>query len=153
MKRLSFQPSLQTILFSACLMGASYQTINADELAQKPQTIVTVERFDTTLALQVKSDFSEEKTHTRVAGPNGFLANSTGGKNLDLTNFGNVEDGVYHYEITSPTNKRIKLPGNRLDNGRGEKERNIITVSETQSGFFRIKNGAIVTDTQLEEKE
>ncbi len=67
-------------------------------------------------------------------------------------NDGELDDGVCNYEIIARTNNKIMLRKDRLDNGRGDKERDFVYESVTQSGHFRIANGKVViNDTDLTE--
>ncbi|WP_299880386.1 hypothetical protein [uncultured Cocleimonas sp.] len=129
---------------------------------------VATEYFDgSTLAFDYKGNFNN--TTISVSGPNGFntqvfqergtpTVNLSGpalaGKasKASLPSTVSLADGEYQYQITVATDKIINVT-DTLDNGRGKNAKTTMNASETQSGSFRVKDGSIVTYTDIQESE
>ena len=151
MQPIFYQRTLRT-LFITGLLFTSAQAFSADINAQPIGALTPIN--NTVFNLQVNSGFTRTKTQTSITGPRGYSLNVEGSTNIDLAKFGEIDDGLYRYEITAPTGKTVKLRKERLDNGRGKNARDTVTESETQSGVFKVVNGSIQTNDQLtEEKE
>ncbi len=84
-----------------------------------------------------------------VSGPNDFFASkslASGIPTIELSNFGEVSDGIYKYQIYSALEGKFKKStGSTLNNGRGHTSQQQENESATQSGNFRIVNGSIMT--------
>ncbi len=142
MKNNLFKTSLQVII-TVCFAFGSAIAISAPEENQK---VAKVYFDNTVLDFEYKGNF--KRAMVKVTGPRFFRANiykKSGSPSIDLSQFGELDDGLYRYQILVATDKTIKLRKNRLDNGRGKNRRNTISVTEVQSGTFRMKGGSIIT--------
>ncbi len=133
----------KTIIASLLLAGTS-QIVSADQPFAK-------EMFDERSPIvdfEVNKIEQYRDVNITVTGPRDFSKRQEYSKGaLDLqTN--ELDDGNYNYEIVAVTSNKIPLRKDRLDNGRGEKERDYVYESVTQSGNFRIQNGKIVVFDQ-----
>ena len=61
---------------------------------------------------------------------------------------GEVKDGVYRYELSAATDKTVKLD-TKLDNGRGENQKDSSPVPYYAQGHFIVERGVIVPDEKL----
>ena len=135
------------LLLAGCLLCITSQGI-AKEKA------VANELFrGNTLAFDLKGNFSNATVS--ISGPNNYNASITqrdGAPTVNLSQVGTLVDGKYNYEITVATDETIAVTDN-LNNGRGENARTTMNVGKTQSGHFRVKDGAIVTYLDITEGE
>ena len=97
---------------------------------------------DTGLAFEARGDYSN--LTLSVAGPHRFHASASarsGGIEMDLRRFGQLEDGTYTYHLTGATREteKVRTP---LDKGRaaGAEPRKGARLS----GTFHVKDGVIV---------
>jgi len=157
------------LILGGCLICISSQVI-ADEKD------VATEYFDgSTISFDFKGNFSNATLS--VTGPNGFNSsifrtngaptlnlsqssdNSSGQKSLSgksstsaLPSEETLVDGKYNYQITVATDEIIKVV-DKGNNGREENSKTTKNVGKTQSGFFRVKDGAIVSYLDIQEGE
>lgn len=83
----------------------------------------------------------------RVSGPNGYFGQVYSDRtapSFRLADHGDVEDGLYTYEITAATSVYAPRPASEmgLDNGRSAEARP--RVGTSRSGSFRVVNGQIL---------
>jgi hypothetical protein len=139
---------LHKTIIASCLLLSSAHVISAED------NPIAREMFDETSAM---IDFELKNNNLRniivnVSGPRGFSKKQYFDKGAINMNDGELDDGVYNYEIVARTNNKIMLRKDRPDNGRGDKERDFVYESVTQSGHFRIADGKVViNDTDLVE--
>ena len=137
---------LHKTIIASCLLLSSAHVISAED------NPIAREMFDETSAM---IDFELNNKNLRniivnVSGPRGFAKRQYFDKGAINLNDGELDDGVYNYEIVARTNNKTMLRKDRPDNGRGDKERDYVYESVTQSGHFRIANGKVViNDTDL----
>ena len=150
------------LLLTGCVLCVASSGI-ANEKA------VANEYFDgSTLAFEYKGNYSNATIS--VSGPNGFntkvfqkrgqptidlsqkKALASKGASSSLPNVSSLEDGLYNYEITVATDKKVKVNDNG-DNGRSNNAKTMMNVGESQSGSFRVLNGSIVTELDVKEEK
>ncbi|MDJ0626980.1 MAG: hypothetical protein QNJ44_01870 [Rhodobacter sp.] len=91
----------------------------------------------------------------RIEGPEKYEAMVFSGNRLpevELTKFGKVTDGEYHYEITGGTSERT-LRKEKLNNGRGEDDPSVYRFgSFALGGKIFVRRGGILEFEQMVEK-
>jgi len=106
-------------------------------------------------SVSMKSDSNLKNVTLTVSGPNGYqqTSRSTDGSPAVVLsdNGGAMADGIYTWQMTGHTGKRIVTAKNRMNNGRGDAQRAYSFESVSESGTFTIKNGVQV-DSSLTEK-
>lgn len=65
---------------------------------------------------------------------------------------GEVQDGVYRYEMSAATDKRVKIV-NPIDTGRGEDQPDTRAVPYYTTGHFVVERGVIITPEDIKEEE
>ncbi|MCH9697829.1 MAG: hypothetical protein K0U68_06985 [Gammaproteobacteria bacterium] len=132
--------SLPKIFIAGTLLACSTQLI-ADT-----NNSFAKEMFDDTspvIDFEIKNKEQFRDINVSVSGPRQFSRSQKYRDGaLDLNN-PELDDGEYHYEVVAVTNKKIPLRKDRPNNGRGQKERDYVFESVTQTGHFRVKNGQI----------
>jgi len=97
--------------------------------------------------VQVLLDGQVHNTTLSVAGPEGYYAQvfaKTGIPMIKLSRFGSVPDGVYNWQVTAATSEMLEVRDNSLNSGRDGKTPKRMNKGTTESGMFRVKNGAIL---------
>lgn len=61
-----------------------------------------------------------------------------------------ILDGIYRYEMSAATDKTAKLV-NKVDNGRGEAQRDSAAVPYHLSGHFTVSRGVIIRPEEIKE--
>ena len=64
---------------------------------------------------------------------------------------GEVQDGVYRYELTAATDKTEKIV-NQVDSGRGDNQSDSAAVPFTSNGQFVVERGRIITPDEVKEE-
>jgi len=80
-----------------------------------------------------------------ISGPSGYYvekSSKTDAPSVSLEDFGQLEDGLYKYQLSAATSEEMTIRDN-LDNGRGENARKTVNKPIYQSGVFRVVNGQI----------
>jgi hypothetical protein len=116
-------------------------TVNAKEL--KTHKIAVPQFNGSNVAFSAKS--TSRNTTVTISGPNGFQAqkfSETGIPSIDLYKGGKLVDGSYNYEITTAVGKMVLIE-DTMNNGRGEDNNHYARKGVTQTGHFRVVNGAI----------
>ena len=85
-----------------------------------------------------------------ISGPDGYQQTQRGNGQISMMNDGPLPDGVYTWQMTGNTGKRIVTAKDRMDNGRDGAERGFSYETITQSGSFTVKNGVQVDATLVE---
>jgi hypothetical protein len=118
--------------------GLSYASLADD--------IVAAERLaGESVGFLLKSPFAN--TTLSITGPNGFHATThsrSGAVAIDLSRFGMLPDGTYHYELSASSRDAVTIVRTPLDNGRTGQPRTELPVAVSTSGTFSVKDGAIV---------
>ncbi|MDU8925807.1 hypothetical protein RXV86_00255 [Alisedimentitalea sp. MJ-SS2] len=65
---------------------------------------------------------------------------------------GDVQDGVYRYELTAATDKTRKIV-NQIDSGRGENQSDSEAIPYHGQGHFTVERGVIVPEKDIKEDE
>ena len=65
---------------------------------------------------------------------------------------GEVQDGIYRYELTAATEERRKIV-NQIDSGRGENQSESEAVPYYGQGHFTVERGVIVPEKEIKEDE
>lgn len=143
--------NLLRVVFTTCLVFGSAQAIGAPE---ENQPVADVFFDNTVIGFKLKNNY--QRATVNVTGPRFFRASTykkTGNPFIDLREFGELDDGLYRYQVLVATDKTIRLRKNRLNNGREDlgTRRDKITETETQSGFFRVTKGSIVPPSNEKE--
>lgn len=144
MKHHLYRTSLRTII-ATCLLVGSAQAISAPE--EGGNQVANVFFDNTVLAVELRGNY--QRATINVTGPRFYRASTykeKGNPYLDLREFGELDDGIYRYQVLVASDKTIRLRKNRLNNGREDlgTRRDKITQTETQSGTFRVKGGSIL---------
>ncbi len=133
--------------FAVCLPIASLAVV------ANPQSIATEQFSGTSLSFTPTGNY--HNVTLTVAGPHGFKVREFfrgGVTSVNLTDYGNVDDGAYKYAMSAATSEMIALDSS-LNNGRGSQSRTHINKSLKQSGHFRVKGGQIVNVNKSETSE
>ncbi len=108
-------------------------------------TLMTEQSFaKTSIAFQPRGDYLNGTL--TITGPDGFSVTAFSKKGLpsiDLANSGALEDGEYVYELTAAIEQPSRVR-TMLDDGRGDGAMPPRLQAVTESGTFRVENGAIV---------
>ena len=82
-----------------------------------------------------------------ISGPNAFFASKaskTSIPSINLTDFGDISDGRYKYQITSSDIGTASIATTRpLNNGRNSESRKAASKSISQAGHFYLEDGQI----------
>jgi hypothetical protein len=149
-KFLSYSLLLCCLYLSPQVLFAEDDSSQPSQLSQQP--IAQFAPANSELSFILKN--TGKKSSLTVTGPRDFVAqkfNKRGNPHINLADYGELDDGMYQYELVVETGKTIKLRPNRLDNGRGAAERDTIQETTVQSGFFHVKNGSIKTYDDIKE--
>tara|TARA_R110002049_G_scaffold44333_3_gene129874 strand:+ start:121195 stop:121653 length:459 start_codon:yes stop_codon:yes gene_type:complete len=64
---------------------------------------------------------------------------------------GEVQDGIYRYELTAATKETVKIV-NPIDNGRGDAQKDSQAMPYFLNGHFTVSRGVIVTPEDIKEE-
>jgi hypothetical protein len=113
--------------------------------AVRASDIAADKRFtDTSVGFDLKGTYSN--VTLTISGPRDFHASAfarAGAPVIDLRRYGELEDGLYTYQLTAATAERARTR-TRLDDGRAASAPIEPLQSAALSGTFRVQNGAIV---------
>lgn len=152
MKHHLYKTLIQIVLVT-CVVFGSTQAFSAPE---KPQPVANVYFDNTSIAFELRGNY--RRATVNVTGPRFFKATTyleKGNPKINLKQFGELDDGLYRYQILVATDEVIKLRKNRENNGRADLGtlRNEITKTKSQSGIIRIKDGIIIPPKNEVERE
>jgi hypothetical protein len=138
-----------TVLLIAINIPADAKNIGTN--TAKKQSIVSEQLHGTTVSFAASQQISQSSI--TVSGPAGFGArklSTSGLTSLDLSNYGQLADGLYNYEITINAGE-LMLFKDTINNGRGENDKHYGPKGITHSGHFRVEGGSIKTYKQIKE--
>lgn len=105
--------------------------------------------------VQVFLDGKVHNTTLSVAGPGGFYAEAYAKKGvpmIKLSRYGKVDDGVYRWQVTAATSEMVDVRSNGLNNGRAASAPTRMNKGTSESGMFRVENGAILPKSDATEE-
>lgn len=87
-----------------------------------------------------------------VAEPNGHIVKIYAESGTPVYQLkGEVQDGVYRYELTAATEERVKIV-NPINTGRGDNQPDTRAVPHYSTGFFVVERGVIITPEEVKEE-
>jgi len=108
-------------------------------------------------AIQVVPSKDIKNSLLMVSGPNGYyteMYSERGMPEVNLKQFGKLEDGMYRWHLTGATNKKIEMHKSELYSGRDEKAGRMRNVAYSENGIFWVKSGRVLKiDTDKKEPE
>ncbi|MDQ2092203.1 hypothetical protein NO357_20050 [Marimonas arenosa] len=88
-----------------------------------------------------------------VAEPNGHIVKIYAEDGTPVYQLkGEVQDGVYRYELSAATDKRVKIV-NPIDTGREGEQPDTRAVPYYTTGHFVVERGVIITPEEVKEEE
>lgn len=134
------------------LPGVSF----AEEQDRVKQKIMAEESFSGTQLVFTPQEPIHNMTLT-ISGPQQFQASLFSEYDIptiELWNYGEVNDGLYKYQLTGASNEKVEIENtDMLDNGRDRENNYLRFKSISQSGHFRVKNGEIIAKETAQESE
>ena len=134
------------------LATASFVMIISSGVSAKDNNFSIKEQFGGT-QISFASNTSHSNSTLTISGPDGFnmsKAADVGTPSADLYQYGDLKDGLYHYEITTNTGPRVLIK-DKINNGRGENDSHYARKGVTKSGHFWVVNGQIKTFKNVKE--
>ncbi|WP_416878790.1 hypothetical protein [Litorimonas sp.] len=107
-------------------------------------------------SLQIQTSTKLSNMTIVVSGPDGYYTKEHaeyGSPFIALSKKGNLQDGLYKWEMTGSTNERVRANPMGLNNGRGDRQPEFINKSTTESGTFQVLNGSIVAPDSIQEEQ
>lgn len=133
------------LLTSALFISTSGIFMAENSLADTSKTIA-VEAFEgVTVAFREQGTI--QNATLSISGPSAFFASKASKNNIpsiNLTDFGDISDGRYKYQITSSDIGTANIETTKpLNNGRNSDSRKAASKSISQTGHFYLKDGQI----------
>ncbi|WP_319772062.1 hypothetical protein [Breoghania sp.] len=115
--------------------------------------LVATRRFaDATIGFDLGGNY--RNLTLSISGPNGFHVSAQSERTapvINLRKFGKVEDGLYNFQLTGSTTKRVEYRST-LNDGRGEDARKAAFEGAQLGGTFVVKGGVIKQFRDEEER-
>lgn len=132
-------PAVKTIAIGLALS----LVVSAKEAGKDTQSIASERLSDT--SVRFSSKILMNNATLSIVGPGNFQASrflKVGTPSVELLDFGEPTDGLYHYELTAASGEAITIK-DKMNNGRGENNSHTARRGITQSGYFRVIDGKI----------
>jgi len=98
-------------------------------------------------AIQVVPGKDIKNSLLMVSGPNGYYTekySERGRPEINLMQFGELEDGMYRWHLTGATREKKAMHKSELYSGRDEKAGRMRNVAHSEHGIFWVKGGRVM---------